>query len=303
MKKFNAKLLLFGEYGLLVGAKALAIPFSHFKGGLEFADELLPDNFKASQLELDRFLSYFQHHQLNAKMNFPLRLTKIKSDLEKGLYFNSDIPLQYGVGSSGALCAALYERYGNYQFDLNEIKDKKNLLSVLKQDFSLMEAYFHGQSSGFDPLVSYINRPVLLKSGEIELPSSALKTNGFSLYLIDSEMSGATAPLVRLFMNKLQDETFESLFREVFLPANDRAIQALLAGDVQDLFEQLGLLSRFQVEHLQEMIPIHFRQTVKDMQVAGIPVKLLGSGGGGFLLAFVPDGAEIPERIKSLKVF
>lgn len=303
MKKFNAKLLLFGEYGLLVGAKALAVPFPHFKGGLEFADETQPGDFKDSRLELDRFASYFLHHQLNAKMNFPLHLEEMKSDLNRGLYFNSDIPLQYGVGSSGALCAAVYERYGNYQFDLKDLKDKKNLLSVLKHDFSLMEAYFHGQSSGFDPLVSFINRPVLLEKKQIDLPSSKLKISGYSVFLIDTELKSATAPLVRLFVSKLEDEDFENRFRNEFLPANDLAIQAFLTGEYQVLFQQLALLSKFQVEHLQEMIPAHFHQVVRDLLASGIPVKLLGSGGGGFLLAFVPDGARIPEQLKSLKVF
>jgi mevalonate kinase len=303
MKKFNAKLLLFGEYGLMVGAMALAVPFSHFKGSLDFVDETAPENFKNSQLELDRFVSYFHHHQLNKNMNFPLRLEEIKKDLERGMYFNSDIPLQYGVGSSAALCAAVYERYGNYQLDLKEVKDKKNLLMVLKNDFSVMEAYFHGQSSGFDPLVSFINRPVLLEKQQIDLPSPELKTPGFAVFLIDTEVKSPTAPLVRLFLSKLEDEDFETSFRNEFLPANDLAVQSLLNGETPELFKQLNLISAFQAEHLQEMIPAHSRQLVNELAVDGIPVKLLGSGGGGFLLAFVPEGTTLPGKVKSLKVY
>nr|MBD3621713.1 hypothetical protein [Sunxiuqinia sp.] len=302
MKRFNAKLLLFGEYGLMVGAKALAVPFSHFKGSLEFVSENAPDNFKNSQLELDRFVSYFHHHQLNKNMNFPLHLEEIKKDLERGLYFESDIPLQYGVGSSAALCAAIYEHYGNYHLDLKEVKDKKNLLSVLKHDFSVMEAYFHGQSSGFDPLVSFVNRPVLLADKQIDLPPAQLKTPGYSVYLLDTEVKSPTAPLVRLFLDKMKDKFFEERFRSEFLPSNDLAIQSLLTGQTRELFKQLSLLSAFQIEYLQEMIPAHFRQIVGDLLGAGIPVKLLGSGGGGFLLAFVPEGVTFPEKVKSLKV-
>ncbi len=303
MKKFNAKLLLFGEYGLMVGAMALAVPFSRFKGSLEFASEMAPENFKNSQLELDRFVSYFHHHQLNVNMNFPLRLEEIKKDLERGMYFNSDIPLQYGVGSSAALCAAIYEHYGNYQLDLKEVKDKKNLLSVLKNDFSVMEAYFHGQSSGFDPLVSFINRPVLLGSKQMDLPPAELKTPGYSVYLLDTEVKSPTAPLVRLFLDKMKNKSFEARFQNEFLPANDLAIQSLLTGETPELFKQLNVLSAFQAEHLQEMIPAHFRHVVNDMLVSGIPVKLLGSGGGGFLLAFVPEGATLTTKVRSLKVF
>ncbi len=303
MKKFNAKLLLFGEYGLMVGAMALAVPFSHFKGSLEFANETASGIFKNSQLELDRFVSYFHHHQLNVQMNFSLHLEEIKKDLGRGMYFNSDIPLQYGVGSSAALCAAIYEHYGNYQLDLKEVKDKKNLLSVLKNDFAVMEAYFHGQSSGFDPLVSFVNRPVLLGNKQIDLPSPELKTHGYSVYLLDTEVKSPTAPLVRLFLDKMKDKSFEKCFQKEFLPANDMAIQSLLTGETRKLFKQLNLLSIFQAEHLQEMIPAHFRQLVGGLLGSGIPVKLLGSGGGGFLLAFVPEGAMLPEKVKSLKVF
>lgn len=303
MKSFNAKLLLFGEYGLMYGAEALAIPFSRFKGSLEFANGKEPDYFKTSQLELDRFVSYFNHHELNKHMNFPINLSEITKDLKNGLYFNSNIPLQYGVGSSGSLCAAIYEHYGQYQEDLGEIRKRKNLLSVLKNDFAVMEAYFHGKSSGFDPLVSFINRPVLLKGRFVNLPSSTLQPKGVSVYLIDTGEKSSTAPLVRLFMNKMNDEMFEKKFRNEFLPANNAAIESFLAGNTSQFFDQLKLIAAFQSENLQEMIPSQLRVTLNDLLEDDIPVKLLGSGGGGYLLAFVPEDKALPEKLKSLRVF
>ena len=35
----------------------------------------------------------------------------LKADLDRKLYFDSNIPQGYGVGSSGALVAAFYDRY------------------------------------------------------------------------------------------------------------------------------------------------------------------------------------------------
>lgn len=303
MKKFNAKLLLFGEYGLMYGAKALAVPFSRFKGSLEFAEEAGGDEFKTSQLELDRFVSYFSHHQLNKSMNFPLDLNEVKRDLAKGLYFNSDIPLQYGVGSSGALCASIYEYYGQYHADLDGVRDTKNLLSVLKNDFAVMESYFHGKSSGFDPLVSFINRPVLLAGKDIQLPSSEIKTPGFSVHLLDTRVRSSTAPLVRLFMDKMKTADFNQKFTTEFLSANDLAIQSFLSGNKEQLFKQLQLISQFQLDNLKEMIPVPMCEALQKLVAIGIPVKLLGSGGGGYLLAFVPEGAVLPEKLKSLQVF
>lgn len=302
MKKFNAKLLLFGEYGLMFGAKALAIPYSRFGGSLEFADGKQSEAIKISQLEIERFISFFDYHNLNARMKFPLDTDEIKSDLTKGLYFDSDIPLQYGVGSSGALCAAIYDCYGHYHSDFEEVRKNRNLLSVLKHDFAEMEAYFHGKSSGFDPLVSFINRPILLDRDQIELPNFSLKSEDYSIFLVDTGSGSSTEPLVRLFVDKMKEPDFENRFKETFLHSNNKAIQAFLQNNTELLFNELEQLSAFQSVFFPEMIPENFRVWMKEMLKAGIPVKLLGSGGGGFLLAFVPHDLQLPADIDSLKV-
>lgn len=303
MKEFNAKLLLFGEYGLMYGAKALAIPFSRFKGKLVFSENLSDQAIGESRLELERFVSFFEHERLNEQMNFPLNLSQVKKDLAAGLFLKSDIPLQYGVGSSGMLCAAVYHRYSGYQDSLGAQRAKKNLLGILKEDFSVMEAYFHGKSSGFDPLVSFVNRPVLLAGKEIHLPAQSLKTPGFNVFLIDTKIKSSTAPLVRLFMQKMEQADFSTAFKSRFLPANDLAIQAFLAGDEDELFHQVRALSSFQLNSLQEMIPEAFQKVWRHLRDQEIIVKLLGSGGGGFLLAFVPEGRMMPAELECIQVF
>ena len=303
MKKFNAKLLLFGEYGLMYGAKALAIPYSRFSGSFEFSRGEQTEKIKLSQLEIERYISYFDHHNLNERMNFSLDLDEIRSDLQKGLYFDSDIPLQYGVGSSGALCAAVYDCYGHYHQDFEEVRRNRNLLTVLKHDFAEMESYFHGKSSGFDPLVSFINQPVLLEGDSILLPKPNLNPADFSVFLIDTGVGSSTSPLVRLFVDKMKDADFENRFKETFLIANDGAIEAFLDGNTKLLFHHLEQLSAFESVFLPEMIPEDYRVLVKELLKNGMPVKLLGSGGGGYLLAFVPKKEQLPKEVKSLKVF
>ncbi|MGQ7868458.1 hypothetical protein [Sunxiuqinia sp. sy24] len=302
MMKFNAKLLLFGEYGLMFGAEALAVPFSHFTGELAFAGQKKVAEVEQSQLDLEHFVVFFEQEGLNEQMNFPIRLDDIRRDLRQGLYFGSDIPLQYGVGSSGALCAALYQQYGNHQLDLKELKGPHSL-SMLKHDFSVMESYFHGQSSGFDPLVSYINQPVMLVGDQISLPSTEIQTPGYSVVLVDTEMKSPTAPLVQWFVGKMTDPEFKTKFENIFLPANSQAIHAFISGDTIRLFQALKSISAFQLENLQPMIPDAFKPAFHELQSTGIPMKLLGSGGGGYLLAFVADGVLLPGKLKSLKVF
>ena len=59
------------------------------------------------------------------------------------MYFDSSIPQGYGVGSSGALVAAIYDQYA-----LNKITVLENLtkdkLVQLKTVFAAMESFFTG---------------------------------------------------------------------------------------------------------------------------------------------------------------
>lgn len=42
---------------------------------------------------------------------FNFRFDEIEKDLQEGMYFDSSIPRGYGVGSSGAIVAAIYDKY------------------------------------------------------------------------------------------------------------------------------------------------------------------------------------------------
>ncbi len=301
MKSFNGKLLLFGEYGLLYGADALAVPFPSFKGIFKFSKEKT-NSIITSQNEIKKFIAHLNQHNLNQKMHYKIRAEELENDLSEGLYFDSNIPLQYGVGSSGALCAAIFDRYSIFQKSETNLNDNI-LLQNLKQDFSLLESIFHGRSSGIDPLVSFINRPVLFSPGKIELPGIKIRTNDFSVFLIDTKIKSSTAPLVELFRRKMQDADFETTFNENFLPANNAAIRNFLRGNTSDLFRNLEQISQFQSEHFTEMIPENFRDFFKNNTKKGNPVKLLGSGGGGFLLAFEKNENNLPKHLIKLKVF
>ena len=83
-------------------------------------------------------------------------IEKLKSAIEAGLYFDSSIPQGYGVGSSGALVAAIYDKYASDKITILENLTREKLL-ILKSIFSKMESFFHGKSSGLDPLNSYLS--------------------------------------------------------------------------------------------------------------------------------------------------
>ncbi|MGD9555670.1 MAG: mevalonate kinase [Mangrovibacterium sp.] len=304
MKLFYAKLLLFGEYGLMFGASALALPFHRYNGQLVLPGEgMLSPESRKSHLELERFISWFGHEKLNGRMNFPLDSQRLRTDVESGLFFRSGIPQEYGVGSSGALCAALFHEYSRYGDNVTQVARKHSLPEALKHDFALMEAYFHGRSSGLDPLVSFLNQPLLFNGdGKISLPGLSTESFPFSVRLIDTGCTGATSPLVNLFHGKMEDTGFKEAFHRFYLPANDGAVDAFLEGHTDKLFTHLRQITRFQLDYLSEMIPRPFREKMEDMLAHDIPVKLLGSGGGGYLLAFVPgqgDADLLPGAIQA----
>jgi mevalonate kinase len=167
----------------------------------------------------------------------------------------------------------------------------------------VLESGFHGRSSGIDPLVSFINRPVLFSPGKIELPDIKTGENDFSVFLIDTKLKSSTAPLVSLFNKKMENPEFEKHFQNEFLSANNLAIMAFLKGNKQELFLQLKQISAFQSEHFSEMIPESFKNFFQKSTHNNTPVKLLGSGGGGFLLAFAENENNLPDNFAKIEVF
>jgi len=147
---YPAKIVLFGEYGIILGSMALAIPYPRLSGGFRFPENSTTPHLKTqseSNIEIIKLLSFFKK-DLN-KFQF-LDLQCLDHDANKGMYFDSSIPVGSGLGSSGALTAALYDRYA--------LPENQADYQAIKLKLSLIESYFHGLSSGIDPLVSLLNR-------------------------------------------------------------------------------------------------------------------------------------------------
>ena len=66
------------------------------------------------------------------------------------MYFDSSIPQGYGIGSSGALVASIYDQYALDKITVLENLTKEKL-QHLKTVFAAMESFFHGKSSGLRP--------------------------------------------------------------------------------------------------------------------------------------------------------
>ena len=292
---FYAKIILFGEYGMIENSQGLVVPYSFYKGTLKFSD-LGNDFEKNSNQSLGKYSSYLADLELPS--DFKLNVDAFKSDISKGLFFDSNIPQGYGVGSSGALVAAIFEKYSFTKRDPETIS--KDELKDLKKVFGQLESYFHGTSSGMDPLICYMNLPILVENrenvGKVSLPKEELGKG--AIFLIDSGMTGETGPMIQIFFEKLKNEGFRKTLKEEFIRYNNACIEAFLKKDMNPFFRNMKKLSVWAYEHFRPMIPENiFNAWKKGLDSNAYYLKLCGSGGGGYILGFTKDYAKAEKML------
>ena len=297
---FYAKILLFGEYGIIKDSKGLAIPFNAYRGALKSSNDL-----KGTAQDSNSNLLRFYNHlaQLNSdKVTF--NLEAFKKDIDNGMYFDSSIPQGYGVGSSGALVASIYDKYATNKITVLENLTREKLLK-LKEIFSLMESFFHGKSSGLDPLNSYLSLPILINSKENIEPAGipSQKEGKGAVFLLDSEQIGETEPMVTIFMNKMKNEGFRKMISEEFAKHTDACIDDFLSGDISSLFNNVKKLSKVVLKNFKPMIPVAFHNIWEQgITTNDYYLKLCGSGGGGYILGFTEDYKKAQKSLKDYKL-
>ncbi|MBT0572130.1 mevalonate kinase [Riemerella anatipestifer] len=296
---FYAKILLFGEYGIIENSQGLTLPYSFYKGTLKFSD-LSSDFERQSNQSLLKYTDYLQ--SLALPKDFELNVSELKKDINKGLFFDSNIPQGYGVGSSGALVAAIFERYSLKKYNPEHIS--KEDLKQLKKVFGELESYFHGKSSGIDPLICYMNLPILIENKEnVDRVSIPKEQQGKgAIFLIDSGVVGETGPMVQIFFEKLKQEGFRKTLKEEFIRYNNACIEAFLKKDMNPFFKNLRKLSLWAYENFRPMIPEGiFNAWKKGLNTNTYYLKLCGSGGGGYILGFTQDYDKAEKMLEGFK--
>jgi len=247
MESYFSKVLLFGEHSVVNGGRAIAAPFHHFSGSWKFE-------------------SFF-------------------GDLDKGLHFQSSIPIGSGLGSSGALVAATYKRYAVSLESFTSLSDIQRL-------FADLESHFHGKSSGFDPMVSYYNRPLLVAPKSIRKLDDLTLDYGDekALFLMNTHIHRSTEPLVKQYQAYVKEEKKLESVKTEYIPQVDRAISALIDHDFTTLTSAFEAISGYQYAYLDFLID----EGSKDIWKEGLAsdyfkVKICGAGGGGFLLGITSD--------------
>jgi len=292
---FYGKVLLFGEYSILFNSKGLTIPYTHFTGQLSFINDDKYTDFEFAVLsnkQLNEFLGYMLELEAKAEMPCNMEFKLLARDIENGLYFESNIPQGYGIGSSGALVAAIYDRYCTNKIEADESISGGNI-SKLRHIFSILESLFHGQSSGIDPLNCYLQHPLLIHSREdiaiTGIPRSKFESEGV-IFLVDTGNIGKTGPLVNHFLEQMRFKDYEKIFKTDYIPLVNQCISDILSGNMRSFFDSLIKVSTFQLKHFTNMIPGNFMPAWQwGLDSGKFQLKLCGSGGGGFLLGFTTD--------------
>ncbi len=276
---YPAKILLFGEYGIILNSMALAIPYPRFSGRLRFCDHFAGQTSGVAYESNNGLKALLNFFRKNAAIYNPIHLKRFDDELENGLYFDSSIPSGFGLGSSGALTAALYERYFlDLRFhDYNKIKT----------DLANIESWFHGLSSGIDPLTSLLKKPVLLENQKSQIKEIDLTPfrRNYTLFLINSHSKGNTGELVRLFMDRYQHPSFKYKIDNEYLPLINQTIGVVITADFHSFDQLMASYSKFQLTFFDQMIPGQMRTYFKHgIESNDFYLKLCGSGGGGYIL-------------------
>jgi mevalonate kinase len=294
-KFYPAKLLLFGEHTVLLGSDALAVPVQKLGG--RWQPNPNPPNPLPEHLNLSTFFNYLSKMPIfQSDTGGGLFLNDINQ-----LFFDSNIPRGYGAGSSGALTAAALDLFAHAGAKIpTDLADLKRLLGE-------MESFFHGASSGLDPLVSYLNKTILIRPTKME----TLETNSFfskNIFLLDTNRPRKAETMITFFKeNVVKKHQLE--VENQLLPNVARAIAAFSDCNETEIFEAFHQISDTQYQICRDMIPLPFQHLWRDALCEDVfRLKLCGAGGGGFILGFAKNPTLAAQQLqkkgfKMLSVF
>ena len=280
--RYYSKVILFGEYSMIFDSTALMVPLKKFSAQWRFASSA--QGSTASNASLKRFADYLSTLD-DAKEIFDLQ--RLNRDLRYNLYLDSNVPSGYGLGSSGTLVAAVYDGYAKQKYD-DYLK--------LKMFFGQMENYFHGSSSGIDPLQCYLGKPFKITPKNVEILNDGFLRNDIHICLIDTKIKSNTKPLVEHFKAQRENPEFLKRFQTEYLPYVKKCINAMIWNDKKVFFSSLRLLTKGQLQFLRPMITDNTLDLFTSNYDFNFGVKISGSGGGGYVLGFTDD----VEKAKAL---
>ena len=288
--RYYSKVILFGEYSMIFDAIALMIPLKRFSAQWQFPQSRNLSASLQSNHSLKRFRDYLAENEALSSL---LDLASLTKDLNEGLFLASNVPSGYGLGSSGTLVAAVYDRYA--------IQKTDDYLQ-LKTFFGLMEGHFHGSSSGIDPLQCYLGQPFKITPEGVQILSDDFLKKDIHICLIDTKIKSNTKPLVNHFKEQRENPDFLNRFQTEYLPCVKTCIEAMISGDKELFFKSLKQLAQGQLQFLRPMITENTLDLFTTDFDFNFGVKISGSGGGGYVLGFTDDVEKASELLTDFEV-
>ena len=277
---YPSKVMLVGEYGVVVGGSALTIPFRRFGARVRSTDDVPSGKEKEarqSAVYLEKLFAYIAALPAEGFKAAP-DLDLFRRQLES-LWLDMSIPVGYGLGSSGAVSAAIYDLFFPGAGDLS--------LEAQKEDLALIESYFHGKSSGVDALTCYTGSPLRFRGSEHITQVSFNPGDipgGYRFFLLDSGERFDTGPLVKEFLTRMSDPEFSAMIRDEYLAVNEKLVETLVGERDADPALLVRVLSDLQFTHFSPMIPAGMVDLWLEGQVSNDYYLKLNGSGGGFIL-------------------
>jgi mevalonate kinase len=302
MEKFRSKVLMFGEYSLLYNSMALTMPFDKFSGHFNYTDKAHDTHLALLSNKGLRELCNHMLHQ-HTDESFKLNVNRFKEELEKGLFFESNIPQGFGLGSSGALVAAIFLRYlekaGDFKDGVKHLTKEK--IFHLKNCLGGLEGYFHGTSSGIDPLSILMNEPLLMRSNNdisaVAIPKFKEKGEHI-VFLLNTKLARNTDKLVNQFRAATTNPVFREKINTELIQYTNGGINDFIQSNTSSLYKNLDHLVQFQLTEMNYLIPQSFEKLVKQGLAKGdYFLKICGSGGGGYMLGFTENWETTQEQL------
>lgn len=284
---FYGKILLFGEYSIILGGQAVVVPLRKFSGNFDFPLIKAPVAYsERSNASLRRFMEYLLSARVSIQLPFAFDKDRFREDIENGLFFHSNIPQGYGAGSSGALVASVFHHYCIHGFSREQSFSAAEVSALILQ-LSVMESFFHGTSSGLDPLCCYTNRSLHVGADKtVSFPDITINDDSLKskVFLIDTAIKRTTLSLVQRFSKDFEKGNVNA---QILEGLTNETLLAYLNGDEKMFDNFLSQLSFFQLENMKPMIPEIIRNIWYDgLYNRSWTLKLCGSGGGGFIMGF-----------------
>ena len=290
---YPSKIMLVGEYGVVLGGSALTIPFHRFQGKIRHISDIPPGNEKDAEQSLQYIQLLFNYIQKLPSTSFhaPPDLDLFSKNLQ-AYWLDMNIPVGFGLGSSGAVSAALYDMFFPLSNSVTLLRQKEDLASI--------ESYFHGKSSGVDALTCFVGSALRFHtSGKIEKVKfdATAVPGGYRFFLLNSGEKLDTGPLVKYFLSQYKNPDFKHSIEEEYLPLNQKLIETLLGEREADPGLLVRLLSDYQFKYFRKMIPNKMVDLWIEGQVSNEYYLKLNGSGGGFMLGIIHESSmEILEE-------